>query len=212
MRYAIAYYVFSRRKEEINHLDARISVLKMHLRGKIKRKCNKIETVLKKEADTYAFLAPKLTKISDLNFSTQDQYQQLINTLYEITSKIDEHIKFKHKNLMRDHVEAPKAAEEIRNQEEEIQYKCEKLVKYDKAHMIIITEIVQTTNEMRHKIEEYNALAEYENGQKKITLIPDKVEIEHYDLINTLVEQAKSAPNQNPDFPILEKSLFNDAA
>lgn len=212
MRYAIAHYVFSRRKEEINHLDARISVLKMHLRGKIKRKCNKIESVLKKEPDTYAFLAPKLTKISEMNFSTNDQYQSLINTLYEITQKIDEHIKFKHKNLMRDHIEKPKASAEVLSQDEETQVKCEKLVRYDKANMLIITELVQTTNEIRHKIEEYNALAEYEKGQKKITHIPEKIEIENYDLINNLVEVAKHATNQNPDFPILEKSLFDDAA
>lgn len=212
MKYAIAYYVFSRRKEEINQLDARISVLKMHLRGKIKRKCNKIESVLKKEADTFAFLVPKLTKISELSFSTQDQYQQLVNTLYEITLKIDEHIKLKHKNLMRDHLELPKAKAEVLSADEETQQKCEKLVRYDKAHMVIITEIVQTTNEMRHKIEEYNTLAEYEKGQKKISLIPEKIEIEHFDIINALVEQAKNSPTKNTDFPILEKSLFDDAA
>ncbi|MEQ1722178.1 MAG: hypothetical protein ABL930_03320 [Pseudobdellovibrio sp.] len=211
MRYAIAAYVFSRRKEEINKLNARLSVLKMHLRGKIKRKCNKIESVLKKDAETFAALTPNLNKIISLTFNTPAEYQVLVTNLHEITVKINEYINFKHRNLMRDNLEKPESKQAL-TQEEEAQEKCAQLVKYDKAHMIIIVEVVQTTNELRSKIHEYNELTEFEKGHKKISFTPEPVEIEHFELINSLVEIAKVTPDQSPDFPILEKSLFDDVA
>src|SRR3990167_1888658 len=101
MKSAISFYVFARRKEEINKLHARISVLKMHLKGKIKRKCNRIETAFKKDSEVLNVLAPKINLICALSFSSSTDYQTFISNLHMITEEIIAHIKIKNKNVIK---------------------------------------------------------------------------------------------------------------
>jgi hypothetical protein len=203
IRYATAAFVFSRRKKIINRLDARISVLKMHLRGKIKRKCNKIESYFKKDSATYIALSTNLEKISALRFDQSTDYQLLINYLYDITVKINDYIISKYRNLPIDNPEKP----QVKTQD-----KYTQLVTYDKAHMIIIIEIIQTTNELRTKINEYNELTNLEKGHKKIAFIPDAIQIEDFEIISSLVEAAKLISDQSQEFSDIEKNLFDDAS
>lgn len=212
VRYAVSFYVFSKRKEEINKLEARVSILKLHLKGKIKRKSSKIESALSKEHETYSKLLPKLKTICDLEFHHQVDYQNLVSNLFEITLTIDDHIKIKHKNLLRMQPKISEPAPEALSPDRITEEKCKKLIKYDKAHMIIIIEIIQATNELIQKIHDYNVLVEYEKGQKKIDSIPEKIEIENFTLISELVEKAKTQGDSAPDFPILEKNPLVGAA
>jgi hypothetical protein len=211
MRFSSSAYMFSRRKVEINKLDARISVLKMHLRAKIKSKYNKIEILLKNEAETLTALKPMLDNIISLSFNSPSDYQLLITNLHEITVKINEYIRFKHKNLVRDNQDKPEARQS-RSKEEEAKEHCTQLVKYDRANMIIILQIVESTNELRSKILQYNELAKLKIGHKKIRFTPDVLEIEHYNLIKSLIQTASTTPEESSEFPNLENKLLNDAA
>jgi hypothetical protein len=211
MRFSSTAYMFSRRKVEINKLDARISVLKMHLRAKVKSKYNKIEILLKNEAETLTALKPMLDNIISLSFNSPNDYQLLINNLHEITVKINDYIRSKHKNLVRDNLDKPEAKQSL-SKEEEAKEKCTQLVKHDRANMIIILEIVKRTVELRSKILQYNELAKLKIGHKKIRFTPDALEIEHYELINSLIQTASTTQEPSSDLPILEKKILNDAA
>jgi hypothetical protein len=212
LKYVVSFYVFSRKKEQINKLNARISILKLHLKGKVKKKVHKIEDALRKDGDILTLARPQLNKLMGIEFDHAADYQEFIAALFEVTVIISEHVRSKHKNLLRTEILLDLQPERVRNDDEEILSKCTKLVKYDKAHMTIIVEIIQATNELIIRIEEFNMLTDFEHGQKKITLIPDKIEIEHFDIIHGLVEQARHSEIDVPDFPILEKTLFGDAA
>lgn len=209
-KYIISFYLFSRKKEEINRLNARISILKLHLRSKIKKKSHKIEEVLRKDNDTLSLAQPHLNKICELNFQEPSDYQKLITELSSITTIITNHIRLKHKNLLRTEILIDTQNNDTLAAQDEVRESCKKLVKYDKAHMTIIVEIILSTQDLINKIEDFNMLAEYESGQKKITDIPVKVEIENFEIIHSLVEQAKHSEIDVPDFPILEKNIFDD--
>lgn len=207
LKYAVSLYIFSRKREDINRLEARISILKMHLKGKIKRKCNKIESSLRKEpADVLEGIRPKLNIIRDLNFSYTGDYQTFLDSLHEITVKITEHVKLKHKSLLKAQVLSKDklSAEEQEAEQDENKLKCKKLVKYDKAHVMIVIEIIQTTAELRTKIDEYNNLTEFEKSQKKINLKPEPISISNFEILTELVEQAKSGNDQGQDFQIFD--------
>lgn len=215
LKNAVSFYVFSKKKEQINKLHARISILKLHLKGKIKRKCNKIESLFKKseDAETLNILRPKLSSIQELTFSLTTDYQKLIDHLTTITQEIADHIKLKHRDLIKkQETQNDSTTPEPLTEDDIIKKKCKKLIKYDKAHMLIIIEIIQATEDLIEKINEFNALTKFEKNQKIIKEIPSKIEIENYAIIAELVELSKTTTIDTPDFPILEKNMSEGAA
>lgn len=209
MKSAISFYVFARRKEEINKLQARISVLKMHLKGKIKRKCNKIETAFKKDSEILNVLAPKLNLICALGFSSPTDYQTFISNLHAITEEIIAHIKIKNKNAIKPQDDLDDIA---LSGTDKVNDKCKKLLKYDKAHLLIVIEIVQATDELNEKIVAFNELADYEKNQKKIQALPEKIEIEHYEQLSQMIEGADVLNTETPDFPTLDNEPYPKSA
>ena len=213
MKSAVSFYVFARRKEEINKLNARISILKMHLKGKIKRKTNKIEKVLKKSPEVLTQLGPKLNTICTLEFSTPADYQTLISSLTMITQDIIDHIKLKHKTPGRlQEATGPETNTVTLSDADLVNEIYKKLIKYDKAHMLIIIEIIQSTDQLRAKISEFNELADYEKSRKKILIMTEKIEIENYELLSEMVEKAKHSDIDASDYPVLEQELYKENA
>ena len=100
----------------------------------------------------------------------------------------------------------------VLSEEDEIRERCRKLVKYDKANVTIILDIANTTLTLIQKIDEYNDLADYESAQAKITDKPQPLEIRNFEQLSLALQEAQNNPNDLPDFPILEKSLFEDDA
>jgi|GEM_PF-6354455 len=210
IKYATLLYFFSRKQEDINKLTARISILKLHLKGKIKRKCNKIGEFFNKELDPAALraLQPKLNAINSLEFVAATDYQSLINSLSSISEDITNSIKFKHKFY-----NAP-SSDPIQTPEKQnsVNENCKNLVRYDKANMMIIVEIIQCTERLVEKISEYNLLIRYKKSQKKITQIPERIVIENYIVIAELIEQVKKSKFKMPNFNNLEADVFKESA
>lgn len=213
LKSAVTHYLFARRRENINKLNARVSVLKMHLRGKIKRKCSRIEEVLKKDGGAFSNLQPKLSLICGLEFSSAGDYQQLLTNLNLITEEIIAHIHLKMKKNR--HIDLEENVENVKDTEssesEKTADRCKKLIKYDKAHMIIVLEIIEATDELSSKISEFNSLAEFEKNQK-IIHPPQKIQIENFDLLRKMVEETKKSDAETPDFPVLENGFFSESA
>lgn len=213
LKYFVSLLVFSRKKETINKLNARVSILKLHLKGKIKNKSNKIETVLKKNSVLLSFVRPKIEIICGLEFSRASDYQTLMSNLHQISEEIIGHIKLKNKN--NPHVleySDDLSDETVLSETEKITEKCRKLVKYDKAHMIIIIELVDATDELIEKIEDFNLLVAYEKNQKKIEDIPQKIEIENYDELSAIVDKAKKNSSYEAELPHLEPDSLKKSA
>lgn len=213
LKSAVSHFVISRRREKINKLNARISVLKMHLRGKIKRKCSRIEDVLKKDNGAFSNLSPKLKLISDLEFSSAGDYQVLLTNLNLITEEIIAHIHLKLKKSK--HLTVEKTIDDVKSEAapeaETARDICKKLVKYDKAHMVIIVEIVEATDELTEKIFDFNDLTKIVKTQKAMQP-QEKIEIEHFELLRNLVEEAKKSAVETPDIPVLENGFFSESA
>ena len=210
---AVSHYVFSRRREKINKLNARISVLKMHLRGKIKRKCTRIEDVLKKDAGAFSNLLPKLNLIIGLEFASASEYQLLLTNLNLITEEIIAHIHLKMKRSK--HIDLEKSVDDVKDsashEANDALDKCKKLIKYDKAHMLIVVEIIEATVKLSDQVSEFNDMVEFEKNQK-IIHPPEKIIIENFELLRTMVEEAKKSDVETPDFPVLENGYFSESA
>ena len=210
---AVSHYVFSRRREKINKLNARISVLKMHLRGKIKRKCSRIEDVLKKDTGALSNLLPKLNLICALEFSSAGDYQLLLTNLNLITEEIIAHIHLKMKKNK--HIDLEKKVDDVSDSAtinaNDALDTCKKLIKYDKAHLQIVVEIIEATADLIVKTSEFNSLTAFEKNQKSIHE-PEKIIIENFELLRTMVEDAKKSDVEAPDFPVLENGYFSESA
>lgn len=194
-RAAIASFVFSKRKEQINKLEARISVLKLHLKAKVTRKCNKVEDVFRNDAKALEAVRPAIRVLADITFNKPADYQHLIVSLQAVNDQVSDYIKLKHKNLQT----AARAAAEndvpaVLSAEEQTLENCKKLIRYDKANVLIVTQIMQATEEMLALIEEFNNLVQYAKSQKKISEIPDKIEIENHALLVSLLGEGAQTP------------------
>lgn len=214
LKYVISLYIFSRRKEKINKLRARIAILKLHLRTKVKRKCNRVEKALRADREALERCSPHLNSLQQLQFETGADYQKIFNLLLEVTEVVSQHIRLKHRNIIKDEKIADfKDAnkQQVLSPEEEAKENCRKLVKYDKATVTIILDLVQTTSDLISSILDYNELTSYENNQPKITDIPNRIEIQHFDELYTLLEELKVNPQAIPqDVQVLERSLFDE--
>lgn len=195
LKHAFSLYLFSRKKEEITKLDARLSILKLHLKGKIKRKCNKIESAFRtKNPEMLNILRSNLNALLELRFSLPEDYQKLINLLGTITQDVINHLKIE-----------PESDTTTTNSLSEKNDKLkthEKLIKYDRAHILIVVDIIQTTEQLIEKSNEFNTLIENEKKQKKIHNIPEKIEIEDYEAIIALLEPTKSLGADKEKNPI----------
>ncbi len=211
---AVSYYIYSRKRENINKLQARISVLKMHLRGKVKGKSNRIESVLKKDPGAMANLTPKLKLICSLEFSAPEDYQTLIDNLHIISEEIISHIHLKMKKEGRliateNAVDNPSVAAE--GSVDKIDEICKKLVRYDKANMIIMIDIICSTKLAIEKIIEFNELKTFEKKTKELLSVPQPITIENFDRLSALLEAASKTADA-PDFPVLENGYLKDSA
>lgn len=214
LKYVISLYVFSRRKEKINKLHARISILKLHLRTKIKRKCNRVEKALRTDREALERCLPHLNELQSFQFNSPADYQKVFETLLSVTETVSQHVRLKHRNIIRDEKLADfKDAnkEQVLSPEQEAEERCRKLVKYDKATVTIIIDLAQTTTDLISSINDYNELTNYENNQQKITDIPQKIEIQHFNELYALLEELKNNPQAiEQDIQVLERSLFDE--
>jgi hypothetical protein len=207
IKLSISFYIFSVRKEAINKLNARLSILKMHLKHKIKKKCNKIESLFKNKSEIYSNLRPRLDIILNLTFSQSNEYQKLIDTLHAITIEITYYIK---KNLTSINSTIDDTnTDSVATTEEEMNIEfCQKLTKYDRAHILIILDIIEATKNLKEKIVEFNELVAYEKNQKVITDIPESIEIKHYEIFTSIMNTTDKEDVDANEFETLEKQII----
>lgn len=196
-RYIFIMYYNAKQLEAINKLEAKVAVLRMLLKAKIKKKSNAVSSQLSKEKVLLEEVKPKFDTACGLNFTKPYEFQTLLNLMKEISVQLDSHFERRTREAN------PNAAhaEEEKQRKEELERKQKgmpaldeetkvwlKVLKHEKANIYIVKEIVDTTQELKNKIEIYNV--EIESAKKRLR-VPELIKVDSFDLICKLVEEDK---------------------
>ena len=223
-KYFFVLYYYRKKKEDINKLEARVAVLRMLLKAKLKRKGSQMQEQYKDEKEFLASIMSKLDLLTTFNFNRTTDYGDVLEILTSVSEAIDLHTVQKNPALYmaqqekiakdRENVLAQsgeevakkdengdaKSADEIESKKRSIinvqipQYdRWSQLLKYDKGNLYIIKEIIETTNDLKIKIELYNS--EQENKELQLRP-PEHIDLDGFEGLKSIVdrdlEQAKA--------------------
>ncbi len=230
-KYLFVLYYYRRKKEEINRLEARTAVLRMLLKAKLKRKGSQMQEQYKDDKEFLASITSKLELLTTFNFHRSSDYDDVLNILTSISEAIDmQTVKENPALYTAHHVHAAKAREDVlandvdqaaSNSNEKSQYhhndhraqldRWSQLLKYDKGNLYIIKELVETTEELKVKVELYNL--EQENKELKLP-VPNLIVVDSFEGLRALVnrdqekikagKEAKKSNNHDPELAEIE--------
>lgn len=180
--YFLWYY--GKKKEQINRLEARVAVLRMLLKTKLKRKGSALQDQYKDDKAFLDKIQSKLELLVTYNFQRNSDYSEVIEILSSISEMIDQQIHIKtpeigkaatvqSEKLIKDFSHLPQASKWIQ------------LLKYDKGNLFIIKEIVETVFKLKNKIEDYNR--ERQNREYKLRSV-ELIEIAAFDDLKVIVD------------------------
>ena len=137
------YYIESKTRKQMHVLEAKISMLRMLLKSKIRQRVNKFQqrkNNLKKDERSSANalldrLKEQYEKLDALEFNASEDFNTYFDLSHEIILDLEENLKSKKPNL---------------------QDRWSKLLFYDKKSVIIIVQIVKCIEEFRLRAQRYN--------------------------------------------------------
>lgn len=98
-KYFFILYYYRKKKEDINKLEARVAVLRMLLKAKLKRKGSQMQEQYKNEKEFLASIISKLDLLSTFNFSRNTDYEEVLEILTSISEAIDHHTVLKNPEI-----------------------------------------------------------------------------------------------------------------
>ena len=236
-KYFFVLYHYRRKKENINKLEARVAVLRMLLKAKLKRKGSQMQEQYKDEKEFLGSVISKLELLGTFSFNRSSDYTEAISLLTTISEATDMHTVQKtpafymahQQKLAKDKESLLKISgveveekDEQGNQKppDEIASKQKaalnaqfpeydrwaQLLKYDKGNLYIIKEIIETTEELKEKIDLYNI--EQDNKELQIRP-PELISIDGFEGLRTIVDldQKKSKLNKEENKAKRKKDL-----
>lgn len=247
-KYFFVLYYYRKRKEEINKLEARVAVLRMLLKAKLKRKGSQMQDQYKDEKEFMASIVSKLDLLTTFNFNRTTDYEDVIEILNSVSEALDVHtvqknptlymaqqqkIALDRENLLKsagvevarkDANGDSKSADEIESKtKSEVnaqvpQYdRWTQLLKYDKGNLYIIKEIIESTNDLKIKIDLYNS----EQDNKELLIrAPETIELDGFEGLKAIVDRdlenakagkaAKKNKKQKTDADLMALDSVND--
>lgn len=196
-RYIFIMYYNAKQLEAIHKLEAKVAVLRMLLKAKIKKKANQVASQLSKEKVILEEVKPKFDTACGLNFSKPYEYQTLLTLMKEISSQLDGHFERREREgnptafAQREEKERKEAIDRKQKGLPDIDKETKEwllVLKHEKANIYIVKEIIETTQELKNKIEIYNVEIE---SAKKCLKVPELISIDKFDQIQALVEEDK---------------------
>lgn len=216
-KYFFILYYYRKKKADINKLEARVAVLRMLLKAKLKRKGSQMQDQYKDEKEFIGTIMSKLDLLTTFSFNRSSDYEDVIGILGSVSEAIDHHTVIKNpaiylaqqakiaqdrENLLknagvelarRDDKGEFKSAVEIESKtksEVNVQVpqfdRWTQLLKYDKGNLYIIKEIVETTAELKTKVELYNS----EQDNKELQMrAPELIEIDSFEGLKAIVDR-----------------------
>lgn len=223
-KYFFMLYYYRRKKEDINKLEARTAVLRMLLKAKLKRKGAQFQDQYKDEKDFLATISSKLELLTTYNFNRNTDFEDVVGILSAISQAIDQRtveknptiymaqqarIQEERENLIKEGglSVAKDNAQNNSKSASEID-RWAQLLKYDKGNLYIINEIVETTSDLRKRIEVYNA--EQENKTLHIRM-PDEITINGYSGLKAVImrDREKNLATKEENKQRKQKELYN---
>jgi len=180
--YLLWYY--GRKKEQINKLEARVAVLRMLLKSKLKRKGSLLQEQYKEDKQFLEQIFPKLELIGTYSFQRNTDYSEVISLLHALSEMIDHQIKTKTPEMFKIQNEKSEQLKLIFSHLPDHQ-KWIQLLKYDKGNLYIIKELVETQSLMKEKIDLYNL--EQVNKDKKLRPV-DVIDLSGYQELKVIVD------------------------
>ena len=186
--WAVKYFYFlwyyGKKKEQINKLEARVAVLRMLLKTKLKRKGSSLQEQYKEDKAFLDKIQSKLELLVTYNFQRNSDYAETVGILMSISELIDQQIRTKTPEI------AKAAAEKNEILLKEFTHlshaaKWIQLLKYDKGNLYIIKEVVETVAKLKDKIEDYNR----ERSEKEHKLRPvEVIDLPGFEDLKTIVD------------------------
>ena len=212
-KYFFILWYYRRQKEMNNKMEARIAVLRMLLKTKLKRKGSQMMDQYKNDKEFLTRISSKLEMLVTYNLSRPSDYGDLVDILVSIVEQVDEYemkkaptvylTMIKNMNEQRDalmrlsvesaddikKVQAPgdssnKSVTEIPKFEAHFD-KWLNLLKYDKGNMYIIKEIVESNQHLIERIDIYNS--EQENKELHIKK-PQEIHLHGFENLKKIVD------------------------
>ncbi len=88
-KYFFVLYYYRKKKEDINKLEARVAVLRMLLKAKLKRKGSQMQEQYKDEKEFLASIMSKLDLLTTFNFNRSSDYEDVLEVLTSVSEAID---------------------------------------------------------------------------------------------------------------------------
>lgn len=211
------YYVDSKTRKALHVLEAKISMLRMLLKSKIRQRVNKFQQKrnnLKKDESPstdviFNRLKDKYDSLGNLEFSSSEDFDSYFSINTEIILDLEETLKSKKINLEQNNQKVTDENGKAINMTYalNLQDRWSKLLFYDKKSVVIIAELVRSTDEFRQRVQVYNA--SQKNTKKHFNEIKPIViaDFESLDsLLNVETEKDLSADSESTDeFEILNQ-------
>lgn len=184
VKYFYFLWYFGKKKEQINKLEARVAVLRMLLKTKLKRKCSLLQDQHKDDKSFLDKVQSKLELLVTYNFQRGSDYSDVLDILMSISEIIDQQIRTKTPEISKIAIDKN---EVLLKQFSHLSYatKWIQLLKYDKGNLFIIKEIIETMSKLKMKIDDYNK----ERSEKEHKLRPvEVVDLQGFDDLKIIVD------------------------
>lgn len=170
-KYFYFLWYFGKKREQVNKLEARVAVLRMLLKTKLKRKGALMQEQYKSDKAFLEKIFSKLELLTTYNFQRNSDYNEVVGILLSISELVDAQMLLKSPEVGK--AASEKSADMLREFSHLAHAKkWIQLLKYDKGNIFIIKEVIETVIKLKTKIEDYNKeRLDKENHLKSIELI-----------------------------------------
>ncbi len=212
-KYFYVLWYYRKQKENINKMEARIAVLRMLLKTKLKRKGSQMMDLYKNDKEFLVRISSKLEMLVTYNLSRPSDYGDLVDILVSISEQVDEYemkktptvylTKVKNMGeqrdaLMRLSVDSADDIKKVQSTSDSSNKsvaeipkfdahfdKWLNLFKYDKGNLYIIKEIVESNQHLIERIDIYNS--EQENKELHIKK-PQEIHLHGFENLKKIVD------------------------
>ncbi len=170
----------SRRVGKIRQAEAKIAVLRMLLKAKVKKHIGLIETQSKSDKVFLSLIETKTQEICSYDFTSTGEYELMLQGLDRLYELIEVEMQKKSPTRMK------------MNEDKVAAYSSHKgktwfrVIKYGKSIALIVQDIVEASNEVRLLIE--NFISSGGNNKKNKFSIPEVIKITEYESFIFLIE------------------------
>ena len=199
VRYCYKVYANKKMLNEIKKKQSRVSVLKLMLKARLNRSSNSLSKTFNGETILINMFQEKYSKLVGYDLTTQEHYQNIINTLKEMATESESF--FSKKIRMTSTSTASDEAElkvKVENKDPKV-LEYERVIDFEFGCLIMIREIIGTNEANRILIESYN---EVQDSKREMIKPPVEMTIEDRDLLFGMLdlkfEKRKSDKNGKP--------------